>query len=46
MSFDNVIKIADVCRKFLPDPKKILPDLAIFWKGIILTNNKIKYISN
>ena len=26
MSLDDVINIADICGKFLPDPKKILAD--------------------
>ena len=41
---DDVIKIADVSRKFLPDPKNILAGCTIFGTGITLTNNEIKDI--
>ena len=44
VSLDDAIKIADVSRKFLPDPKKILPGPTIFRTGITLTNNEIKDI--
>ena len=41
---DDVIKIADVSRKCLPDPKKILPGLTIFGTRITLINNEINDI--
>ena len=41
---DDVIKIADVSRKLLPDPKTILPALTIFGIEITLTNIEIQGI--
>ena len=41
---DNAMKTVDFYWKILPDPKKILPDQAIFGTGINLTNNEIKDI--
>ena len=38
VSFHDAIKIADACRKFLPDPTKFLPGPTT---GITLTNNEI-----
>ena len=45
VSFDDVIKIAHISQKILPDPKNILSDLIKqFGTGITLTNNEIKDI--
>ena len=44
MPLDDVIKIADVSKKILADPKSILPGFTIFGNGISLTNNEIKGI--
>ena len=45
VSFDDVIKIAHISQKILPDPKSILPDLIKqFGTGITLTNSEIKDI--
>ena len=44
VSLDDVIKIADVSRNFLPDPKKFLSGLTIFGTRIILTKNEVKDI--
>ena len=44
VSLDNVIRIAAVSRKLLPDPKKDLPGSTILGTGITLTNNEIKNI--
>ena len=42
VSLDDVIKIAYVSRKFLPDTKTFLPGSTIFGTGITLTNNEVK----
>ena len=44
MSLSYVIKIADVSRTFLPNPKNILPGPTTFGQGITLTNNEIEDI--
>ena len=44
VSLDDVIKIANVSRKCLPDPKNILPGPTIFGTGITLINNEINDI--
>ena len=41
---DDIIKIADVSRKYLPDPKNFLPALTIFGTEITLTNIEIQGI--
>ena len=43
---DDVIKIVDVSRKYLPDPKNVLTGPTIFGTGITLRNNEIKDIIN
>ena len=45
MSLENVIKIADVCKKSFSDTKKILPGCTIFGTRITLTNSEIKDIT-
>ena len=42
VSLDDVIKIADISKKNLPDPKKKLLDPIKFRMGLTLTNNDIK----
>ena len=45
VTLNDVIKIADISRKFVPVPMKILPHLIKkFGTGITLTNNEIKDI--
>ena len=44
VSFDDVIKIVDVSKNFLPAPKKISSGPTIFGTGLTLTNNEIKDI--
>ena len=46
VSLDDVIKIVDVSRKYLPDPKNVLTGPTIFGTGITLRNNEIKDIIN
>ena len=41
---DDIMKIADVSRKYLPDPKNFLPALTIFGTEITLTNIEIQGI--
>ena len=44
VSLGDIIKMADVSRKFLPDPKKVLPGPTICGRRITLTNTEIKDI--
>ena len=44
VSLDKIMKIAEVSKKFLADPKNILPGPTIFGTGITLTNDEIKNI--
>ena len=45
VSLEDVIKIADVCRKSFSGTKKIFPGRTIFGTRITLTNNEIKGIT-
>ena len=44
VSLGDIIKMADVSRKFLPDPKIVLPGPTICGRRITLTNTEIKDI--
>ena len=44
VSLDKIMKIAEVSKKFLADPKNILPGPTTFGTGITLTNDEIKNI--
>ena len=44
VSFDDIMKIADVFKNFLPDPKKDLTVSTVSRKGITVTNNAVKDI--
>ena len=46
VSIDNAIKAADICRKFLPDFKKVFESIRTHWIALYVDAENVTYFDS